>query len=151
MNYWIFKCNRELYDLDGRLNDPEPSITWAVTRYKNEIQAGDIVFIWQVGDDRGIRAVMQIDRSPAVLPEPEVEQRYAKEAEGPQSLRAVGTLIRRDLDLTQDEVEEELREAGIERFSLTQGVQQGTNFRLSVAEGEALLRLVGEKFPGTRA
>jgi hypothetical protein len=41
MNYWIFKYNPQLYRIDDRLNDPSAEITWKVSKYRREIQAGD--------------------------------------------------------------------------------------------------------------
>jgi hypothetical protein len=144
MSFWIFKCNPDMYDVDGRLRDREPTITWAVTRFRGEIEIGDIVFIWQTGNDRGIRAVLYINKAPGDWPEPEVEKRYAKEPESEDCVRVVGTLIRRDLHLSQAEIEAEIEAVGRGRFSLLTGVKQGTNFRVPFEEGEVLLRLVGK-------
>ena len=58
MNYWIFKANPDKYRIDDRLRDPYPHVTWAITRYHERIQKGDIVFIWRGGTPRGICAVM---------------------------------------------------------------------------------------------
>ena len=58
MSHWIFKANPEKYRIDERLKDVEPKISWRVTRYKDEIQKGDIAFIWRTGTNRGICAVM---------------------------------------------------------------------------------------------
>jgi EVE domain len=55
MAYWIFKYNPEKYRLDDRLADPNPEITWTVSRHRREIAPGDTIFIWQTGRDRGIR------------------------------------------------------------------------------------------------
>ena len=69
MNYWIFKCSPEKYDIDRRMKDPESRITWLVTRYKDEIENGDIAFLWQTGSDRGIIGAMAVDSSPRLIDE----------------------------------------------------------------------------------
>src|SRR5262245_54481687 len=45
MAFWIFKCDPKRYRLSDRLMDPNPEITWMVTRYKKEIAPGDTVFL----------------------------------------------------------------------------------------------------------
>jgi hypothetical protein len=49
MAYWIFKCNAELYRLKDRLADPNPRISWAVSRHREEIGPEDTVFVWLTG------------------------------------------------------------------------------------------------------
>jgi hypothetical protein len=144
VNFWIFKCNPDKYHLYSRLRDEERAITWAVTRFRDEIAVDDIAFIWQTGQYRGIRAAMRIDKAPGNWPELEVEKRYAKELESDDCLRVVGTLIRRDVHLRQAEIEAEIEKAGAGRSSLRTAAKQGTNFRLRGDEGEALLRLVDD-------
>jgi len=34
MAFWIFKCNPEKYRLAERLADPNPTLTWTVSRYR---------------------------------------------------------------------------------------------------------------------
>ena len=45
MAFWIFKYNPEKYHLAERLADPNPDITWTVSRYRNQIAPGDTIFI----------------------------------------------------------------------------------------------------------
>lgn len=68
MNYWLFKTNPNIYDIDSRLLDPEPKLSWSVKRYRKEIKIGDIGFIWRAGIPRGIVAVMAIKSDPYYLP-----------------------------------------------------------------------------------
>jgi hypothetical protein len=68
MNYWIFKCNPQHYQLEKRLADTEPRATWRVSRYHDEIQTGDIAFIWETGRRR-IRATIRIVSQPKEMPE----------------------------------------------------------------------------------
>ena len=54
MAFWIFKCNPDKYSLRQRLTDPNPVITWSVNQHTDEIKTGDIAFLWEIGEDRGI-------------------------------------------------------------------------------------------------
>ena len=69
MNYWIFQVNSEAFQVDQFLHSSEEGIWWRVTRFKNEIKKGDLVFFWQSGLHRGIRAVWKIDAGPCILPD----------------------------------------------------------------------------------
>jgi hypothetical protein len=39
MAYWIFKCNPERYRITDRMADPNPNLTWTVSRHRDEIPA----------------------------------------------------------------------------------------------------------------
>jgi len=52
-NTWIFQANPKVYDLETglhrhRIND------WQVTRYRDEIKAGDRILFWKAGANRGL-------------------------------------------------------------------------------------------------
>lgn len=68
--------NATLNAIKDRLADPNTKITWTVSRFKDEIGAGDTVFLWVTGDKRGIRAVMRVDEAPRLMAELETEQAY---------------------------------------------------------------------------
>lgn len=139
MRYWIFKCNPDRYRIDERLKDAESNITWRVTRYKDEIQMGDIAFIWRCGRERGIRAVMQIDSSPKEIPEIENEKKYIVDpCDVRVRLRVEGRIIRRFDCISH----KELRNIPtLGKLSVFSGYQKTTNFRLTDREGEILMAL----------
>ena len=139
MNYWIFKCNPDHYHLADRLADPDSNTTWAVTRYKREIETGDIAFVWETGPNRGIRAIVQIDSFPREMAELENEQRYLVKPDREIRLRVLCTFTNRGINLSQAEIQ---ATPGLENLSVFHGWQQGTNFRVEPAEGETLLRLI---------
>src|SRR5262245_1787404 len=125
MAFWIFKCNPEKYRLADRLADPNPMITWTVSRHRGEIGPGDTVFLWVTGPDRGIRAVMRVDEAPRLMPELESEQQYWAERDTQEQWRVLGTLICRDVNLSHTA----LRGIdGLENLSVFRGFQQLTNF-----------------------
>ncbi len=69
MAYWIFKYNPEFYRLDDRLADPNPEITWTVSRYRDQIAPGDTIFIWRRDRERGIRAFLRAEGVPQGMAE----------------------------------------------------------------------------------
>jgi predicted RNA-binding protein with PUA-like domain len=62
MNYWILQCNPRTYHIFNYWRDHPTEIDgWAVSRYENEIKAGDVAFIWVANNpkthlERGIYA-----------------------------------------------------------------------------------------------
>lgn len=138
MAFWIFKCDPKRYCLSDRLMDPNPEITWTVTRYKKEIAPGDTVFLMESGPKRAIRAVIRVNTAPAEMVELETEQTHWAERDTATKCRVKSTITDR-INLPVAELESA---PGLENLSIFHGVQQGTNFRVSDAEGEILLSLV---------
>jgi hypothetical protein len=139
MAFLIFKCSPDNYRLSDRLAAPNPTVSWRVTRYRDEIGTGDTVFIWETGPNRGIRAVMRLDDSPRERPELETEQLYDIEPDTQTLWRVLGTLTHRDVNLSHAT----LREVpGLENLSMFHGWQQATNFPVTPEQGVILLRLV---------
>lgn len=142
MNYWIFKCNPTAYLLDDRRRDKEEKITWRVTRYNSEIQAGDLAFIWKTGKDRGICAVMQIESDPKEMPDYEHEDGYKIVLDNNLKVRVEGKIIRwvecisaytlKSID-------------GLQNLSVFSGYQQTTNFRVTQEEGLILMKLIQDQ------
>jgi hypothetical protein len=54
MKAWIFQAKPERYEIKNLRVDQQ--VTWLVTRYRNEMHKGDIVFLWRAGkrSERGI-------------------------------------------------------------------------------------------------
>ena len=146
MAFWIFKCNPDKYRLADRLADPNPTLTWTVSRFRDEINAGDTVSLWVTGPRRGIRAVIRVDEPPRLMAEMETEQAYWIERDTQEQFRVVGTLTRRDVNLPHHE----LREVeGLAELSVFTGFQQATNFPVTPAQCEILSRLVAGS-PGAK-
>jgi hypothetical protein len=138
MASWIFKCDPKLYRLSDRLSDPNDSISWLVTRYKKDIMPGDTVFLMETGPKRAILAVMRVDEAPQERAELEHEQAYWENRDAETRCRVLGTIIKRvDLPIERLKSVEALNE-----LSILEGFQQGTNFKVTEAEAEILLRMV---------
>ena len=140
MAFWIFKFNPDRYRLADRLADPTPTLTWTVSRFRDEINAGDTVLLWVTGQQRGIRAVIRVDEPPRLMAEMESEQAYWVERDTQEQFRIVGTLTCRDVNLPHTEQREV---EGLADLSVFTGFQQATNFPVTPAQGEILSRLVG--------
>ncbi|HKZ39739.1 MAG TPA: EVE domain-containing protein [Candidatus Hodarchaeales archaeon] len=139
MNYWIFKCNPEKYNIDKRLMDHEPTTTWRVTRYRDKIAVGDIAFIWRTGKDGGIRAVIRIDSEPQEMSELDHERKYCTDIDVGARIRVHGTIINRFECLSHIMLRDY---PGLEDMSVFRGFKQATNFFVTQDEGKLILRLI---------
>ena len=146
MKYWIFKCNPEHYHLTERINDADPNTTWRVTRYKDEIKAGDIGFIWVVGDKRvrGIQAVMRIDCDPVEMDEIETEKKYYVKPDYKRMWRVKATYLERFPLVSAETLKEIPVLSGLSMFH---GVQLPTNHKVSDEEGQFLMQFVKRQRP----
>jgi predicted RNA-binding protein with PUA-like domain len=136
---WIFKSNPELFELDERLQDTEPHTTWKISRYKDEIQIGDLAFIWRTGPKRGIVAVMEITSKPQKMYELEREQKYWKNRDTELIIRVEGDFKCRCNFISYKELKQT---NGLENLSVFHGFQQQTNFRVNEAEGNILMKII---------
>ena len=139
MNYWIFKANTEKYQLDNRLKDPDLNTTWRITRYREQIKAGDIAFIWRAGSPRGICALMQIESDPSIIDEIKLENYYLIEKIQKPTWRVKGRFIKR-FALIDSKVLK--LTAGLENLSVFHGFQQATNFIVSQTEAKIILSMI---------
>ena len=147
MKYWIFKCDPEKYNLTSRLKDPVPTLTWRATRYRDEIKAGDIAFIWETGEQRGIRGVLRVDSDPDDIVEMLSEHQYSAKPDTGTSCRVTATLTDRTASLSAHKLR---TVQGLEHMSVFEGVQQGTNFRVSECEARILAKLLQAQHAGKK-
>jgi len=140
MAFWIFKYNPEKYRLTDRLADPSPTITWTISRYRDQINSGDTIFIWETGPNRGVRAVLRAEGAPLDMPEIESEQKYWAERDIEVRCRVLATITHRDINLRSTDLQ---LLPGLMNLSVFHGFQQGTNFPVTPEEGAILQRLVG--------
>lgn len=139
MAYWIFKYNPQLYRLADRLADPNPEVTWTVSRYRDQIAPGDTIFVWETGSNRGIRAVFRAEAVPQDMAELETEQPYWAQRDTAIRCRVLATIIERDVDLPHTALR---TVPGLENLSVFHGFQQTTNFPVTPDEGAILLGLI---------
>ena len=142
MKYWILKCNPDYYRLDERLADPEPRITWSISRYRDDVHAYDMAFIWETGKRRGIRATIRIDSEPQEMPELESEVKYQTTPDTSLAWRVYATILLRDLHVSADKLR---AVPGLEALSVFHGYRQSTVYPVSDDEAAILLRLIEDE------
>ncbi len=140
---WIFQANPDNFDIDKAISELK-EITWKVNRYKDQVHAGNTVYIWKSGENSGIVAAGKILSEPALLKDLEIEKRFilpkaAGKNEDEEFIgvrvsveRVLGSIIKRQ-DLISDPL---LGSMQILRQS------QGTNFVLNSKEAKAIHDLI---------
>ena len=59
MRTWIFQANPDEYDIDGYFASRPAEVVWLVTRYADEIAAGDRVYLWRnQGQQRAVAGII---------------------------------------------------------------------------------------------
>lgn len=138
---WIFQTNPDLYDIDGALKELK-ELDWLVQQHGSEIHTGDEAYIWRSGLHGGVIATATVLTEPAVY-EAEID-RFTVDREkfsGPHTwvrLRITETI---EPAVTRQQILENsrLKDLSIIKFS------QGTNFRVSSDEAEALRGMIANR------
>jgi hypothetical protein len=139
MKYWIFKVNPDIYRIDDRFKDPNPNITWSVTRFRDQIKIDDIAYIWRTGNPRGICGTLYITSNPTVMYEPEIENRYAIKPDYQAGLKVMA-IITAYFPIIESETLKII--PGLEGLSVFHGFQQATNFPVTFEESKILMRVI---------
>ena len=141
MNYWIFKGNPEKFHVEKRLDDadPEPHTTWRVNQHQNEVQVGDIAFIWVTGSKRGIRAIMEVTSAPDLMAELESEEKYYIDLEKDPVMRVSGIFRKRFALISSKTLRSLPSLAGLSVFH---SYTRMTNYKITKQEGEYLQQYI---------
>jgi predicted RNA-binding protein with PUA-like domain len=133
MNYWIFKANPDLYDVEEHIRDNNPPTAWKVSRYGKEMKAGDVGFIWRTGLQRGVIAIVELLSDPYYVEVDPIQPYWSEKT-------------RVDLRVTDHfpVLEAEFLKVipGLGNLSTFHGFQAATNFRVTPAEGEIICKLI---------
>jgi predicted RNA-binding protein with PUA-like domain len=142
LNYWIFKANPEQYRIDDRMLNPEPMITWAVTRYHERIQKGDTVFIWRAGTPRGICAIMTIEACPYEPAQNDLNDGF--ELPPGSVTRGLEHWAKARISQRFPIIEANIikKIPGLELFSFFSAFQQAINFTITRPEGTILMEYI---------
>lgn len=138
---FLFNASPKHYDIDAAIRELE-AMNWGVKQHRNDIHAGDRVYIWRSGSGRGIVAFGTILTDPATMPDQE-GQRFIRNAglfEGEQ-LR-----VRLSIDRVLDPPlgEDELRRHPVLKDLRVLKLANNTNYLLTPAQEQALSDLVEE-------
>ncbi len=144
MNYWIFKSSPKKYKIDLRLQNQERKTTWLVSRYQQEIKAGDVAFIWKTGDFRGICAIIKIESNPKEREELKHELKYYIDLDPGSVCRVLATFNSAFQTISYKKIK---KMPGLEELSMFHGYQKGTNFRVTKKEGKILMSMIDELNP----
>jgi 5-methylcytosine-specific restriction enzyme B len=136
MNYWIFKANPELYDVEKHIREGNKFNSWKVSRYRNEIKKGDIAFLWVTGHPRGIIATLEILSDPYYIP-PNPNDSYLSD------IYKVDLRLTAHFPLLDADFLKTL--PGLAGMSTFHGFQAATNFKVTPEEGEIISKLIGKK------
>ena len=135
---WVFQSNPDNYDLRGAIKAQDED-TWLVTRYRNEIAPGDIVFLWESGKEGGICGVGMISDYPSIRTK---AKRFIKSHDklGGRKLR-VGFEILKAVEpvVSREDVKSHRALASLSIIK----APQGTNFKVVPDQSKALAGLVG--------
>ena len=140
---WLFQANPRFYNLAEDLADVKVGDEdgWIVSRYRDEMRTGDIVVLWQSGKDAGVYAVGELIGIPAERdwePEPEeLEER-------PYLRSRVWVPFRYIRILRQPIPRQALLTHPILQNMQVLKQAQGSNFRVTPQEWQALQKLIDE-------
>jgi len=135
MNFWIFQAVPERYDLVEKMKSLQ-SEQWFVTRYYDEIKAGDIVYFWLAGKVAGLYGWGQIlSTAPYLMPDGDYRVQVSYQV---RFMTASGKQDKAEAPIPKELVKQN------SELSLLQIIQapQGTNFRVKPKEAEALNKLI---------
>jgi hypothetical protein len=124
---WIFQANPALYDLQGALASGLTNLQWTVRQHRDQIKAGDLVFLWESGSDAGIVAVAGVLNDPADEDEDPVSRQFNRQDE-PFAGPKLRVRLRIDRLLPERVRRETLRAHPILRNLSILAAPQGTNF-----------------------
>ncbi|MBN2005719.1 MAG: EVE domain-containing protein [Anaerolineae bacterium] len=141
---WLFQANPKYFDLLTELSKAQPGETWdwTVTAHRDEMQAGDIVVLWQSGRQGGICGIAELINQPyerTTTPnEAELQQKPYRRADWWVDLR-----ILRDLNppISRAEVKADpvLQNLGVLKFS------QGTNYPVLPEEWQIIRQRIQKR------
>jgi hypothetical protein len=112
-----------------------------VARYRDDIKAGDKVYLWESGKDGGIVGVSEVDKPPDLRPMPPAEEPFmlVRERFEGEQMRAVLRVTRRiDPPLSRSEILENPPLVNLAILRLA----QGTNYRVTETEDQAIESLL---------
>jgi 5-methylcytosine-specific restriction protein B len=145
---WIFQANPTMYDMRGALKALKTD-TFFVSRYEDEIGPGDRVYLWESGKNAGIVGVAEIIEKPRLRLDPPESLRFKldrEKFEGDQ-VRALVRLLRCvDPSVSRDQI---LALPALSNLSILRQ-PQGSNFKVTPAEAEAIEQLLSQKMESSQ-
>ena len=154
MNYWILQSNPNTYCMDYIRRQKDESDIWAISRYVDEIEKGDIAFIWLSNEyrngklvkPRGIYAVARITELPDLQRQFESNDPYWIDKEEQKRLSALPKLeLRYDESmLSRPLLVDDLKAANLGNLLILR-MARWSIYKLAAQEGEAIKRLIDNR------
>ncbi|MDD3236126.1 MAG: EVE domain-containing protein, partial [Candidatus Cloacimonetes bacterium] len=141
INYWLFQCNPEYYDIVGALNKGLP-IKWRVMAHKDKIHSKDKVILWVTGAEAGCYALAEVTSEVELTTSDYWEQDFRKD----DSLVQPGNMV--EITITTNLADRPILKpqlAGIKGLEGLNAGLQGTNFKATKKQYEALEKLATDK------
>ncbi|MFL6332944.1 MAG: EVE domain-containing protein [Pyrinomonadaceae bacterium] len=153
-NVWLFQARPEHYNLRAELSKKRAGdvSSWSVTANASEMRTADIAVLWQSGKDAGIYALGELTGEPYEKTyEDGTEPPWARTKGDGQPAAESRVNFRYTTILS-----EPIRKADIKQDPVLAGMQvirspQGTNFRVTPEEWEALQKLIAPSSPPAEA
>lgn len=144
MKYWLMCCDPKRYPFHDRLRDPNPRLTWRVTRYHDDIAAGDLAFVWMTGAERGISAVLHVISSAEVVDRLESADVDCVDVEIGPVYVIEAAVVARGFFLSVSSLR---REPVLSEMSVFSETQHATEYHLSRMEALKILELTASGLP----
>lgn len=136
---WLFQANPKYYDIAGAVHSLS-EMNWTVAQGKNQVSAGDRLYIWQSGSDGGVIAEGHILTDPEMQP----DQEGVDFIRDPSKFSGEALRVRLSIDHVLDEPilrtdlmeHPVLKDLGVLRFA------NATNYKLKLEEDAALQELI---------
>ncbi len=141
---WLFQANPKYFDLVAALSKAKPGeiVDWTVTTHRDEMQAGDIVVLWQSGSQGGICGIAELIDEPyqrkSTPNETELKEKPYRKADWWVDLRILTTLAT-PISRSEAKANPVLQNLGVLKFS------QGTNYPVLPEEWQEIRRLIQQK------
>lgn len=132
MNVFIFQCLPDRYDLRSTKSiKPAKEETWYATRYRKEMNIGDLVFFWMAGEEkiRGLYGWGRISSTPYIIEE----------------WSSHGVNVINEVKFSTPILSQVFREDKVLAEMLILRVPQATNFLLSRDEAKILIKIVEKR------
>ncbi len=142
MAFWIFRCNTDQFDLDGKLAHADKSGGWMVSRHKKDIHVGDTAFIWQSrkrGKFSGIRAICSIVSEPGDVDAASDISFARGEGEPESGPFVLITYTDSNIHLAEDKIR-----GALPNLSVLRRPYDGTNFDVKPEEAQAILKMIAD-------
>lgn len=143
--YWIFQANPAIFNIRAAVNELD-EMSWLVQQHREDMRAGDKIYLWESGPEAGIVGTAEIVSAPELR---SLTDREAKHVIASDKLRGIQprVTLRIDRRISPPILRRDLLDLpGLRALSILRA-PQGTNFPVSAPEAEILDDLLNQPRP----